>query len=318
MAQIPPHSQPYKPAIPQPASPPEPSRPSLLAGMPALSEWLTPADHTHAADHTRVAPQGLAASLHAFLDRITGHGEAPARPEAELLGVQQRLAQLGYPLEASGQSDDATVSVLKRFQQAHGLPQSGQADAPTLEALKRAEVKHQDELAAIEKLKTMKPSELHQLGRKDPKAFFQALLPAALESERKYGVPAVMTLVQAAVESDFARSPIGGYNLFGIKGAGPAGTVELKTREVIKGKNHTVSAGFAKYHNFYEAASSHGQLFTNGYYDKAMEQYARDKDSLKFIDNIAKIYATDPHYAQALKNRIAEYDLLDLVAQARQ
>lgn len=169
-------------------------------------------------------------------------------------------------------------------------------------------------IAALEKLK---PAELHKLGRKDPAAFFKALLPAALESERRSGAPAVMTLVQAAVESDFARSPIGGYNIFGIKGEGPAGTIRLRTREVIKGKNHYVKEPFAKYHNFYEAVREHGKLYNNGHYDKAMAQYAKDKDVMKFVDGVAKIYATDPKYARTLKTRIEEYGLLEMVAAAR-
>lgn len=190
-------------------------------------------------------------------------------------------------------------------------------DGRIVKATSPEEQKRSEQQAAIEKLKTMKPAELHKLGRKDPTAFFKTLLPAALESERKYGSPAVMTLVQAAVESDFARSPIGGYNLFGIKGEGPAGTVNARTREVIKGKNHHLRQPFAKYHNFYEAASAHGQLFTNGYYDKAMEQYAKDKNVMAFIDNISKTYATDPHYARTLKAKIAEYGILDIVARNR-
>jgi flagellum-specific peptidoglycan hydrolase FlgJ len=160
--------------------------------------------------------------------------------------------------------------------------------------------------AAIEKLKTMKPAELAKLGKTDKKAFFQALLPAALESERKYGVPAEVTLAQAAVESGWAKSPIGGYNIFGIKGSGPAGTVSLATKE---GSGTPSRARFAKYNNFYEAVGEHGQLYNNGYYKKGMSQYAKDKNVSKFIDNIARIYATAPNYATKLKGVIKSYGL---------
>lgn len=161
--------------------------------------------------------------------------------------------------------------------------------------------------AAIEKLKTMKPAELAKLGKTDKKAFFHALLPAALESERKYGVPAEVTLAQAALESGWAKSPIGGYNIFGIKGSGPAGTVSLATKE---GSGTASRARFAKYNNFHEAVGEHGRTYNNGYYKKGMSQYAKDKNPNRFVDNIARVYATAPNYASKVKSVISNYGLI--------
>lgn len=166
----------------------------------------------------------------------------------------------------------------------------------------------------LQRLKEMKPAELKQLGKSDKKAFFAALLPAALESERKYGVPAEVTLAQAALESGWARSPIGGYNLFGIKGSGPAGTVSLATTE---GSGRASRAKFAKYHNFLEAVGEHGKVYNNGAYTKGMQAYAKDPNPLKFVDNIAKVYATAPNYASQLKSIINKYDLQELAAASR-
>lgn len=302
--------------VPQPT----PLPPQLR--LPPLNLALAPADHT------QVASAGKALGQHSFLDEIS---HADALTLTTLFGgslriedtgeavreLQTRLTALGYGVEASAVMGPSTCEVLKHFQQDHGLEPTGEFGATTLNALKLAEQKQDEQQASISRLKAMKPKELHKLGRKDSKAFFKALLPAALESERKYGSPAVMTLVQAAVESDFARSPIGGYNIFGIKGEGPAGTVRTETREVIKGKSHYVREPFAKYHNFYEAVGAHGKLYNNGHYDKAMAQYAKDKNVLAFVENIAKTYATDPNYARTLKTRIAEYGLLELVAKNR-
>jgi flagellum-specific peptidoglycan hydrolase FlgJ len=161
----------------------------------------------------------------------------------------------------------------------------------------------------------MKPAELAKLGKTDKKAFFAALLPAALESERKYGVPAEVTLAQAALESGWAKSPIGGYNIFGIKGSGPAGSVKLGTVEY---GNQATKARFAKYHNFYEAIGEHGKVYNNGSYKKGMAQYAKDKNPQKFIDNIAKIYATTPGYGATLKSMISKYKLQDMANASRQ
>lgn len=298
-----------KPALPLPFDPAKLPEPRLTA----------------VADNTRVVPAGNAARMHAFLDE-GGHLASAApfggvlkqgQQGAAVSELQGRLNALGYPAERTGVMDGPTADLLKRLQSDHGLTPTGDCDEKTMSTIQGLEQKHAQQQEAIDKLKAIKPSELHKLGVKHPKAFFKTLLPAALESERKYGAPAVMTLVQAAVESDFARSPIGGYNIFGIKNKGPAGTVKAKTREVINGKTHHVREPFAKFHNFYEAASAHGELYTKPCYKEAMDQYAKDKSVMNFIENIAPIYATDPNYANVLKNRIDEYDLLNLVKKNR-
>lgn len=170
-------------------------------------------------------------------------------------------------------------------------------------------------LQGIQSLTYMSPQMLKQLGQKSPNAFFKALLPAAIESEKKYGVPAAVTLAQAALESGWARSPIGGYNIFGIKGRGPGGSVNVSTQEFIRGRYVTIRDNFAKYNNFYEAVSAHGKLFHNGYYNKGIKGYAQDKNPLVFVDNIAKTYATDPNYAKKIKDIIKNHNLLNMVQQ---
>lgn len=171
-----------------------------------------------------------------------------------------------------------------------------------------------DQPNAIDKLKEMKPAELKRLGSSDKKAFFAALLPAALESEKKYGVPAEVTLAQAALESGWGKHAIGGYNIFGIKGSGPAGTVSLATKE---GSGTPSRARFAKFNNFHEAIVEHGQMFNNGSYKKGMSNYAKDKNPLKFTDNIASAYATAPNYASQVKSIINKYGLQKIAGEAR-
>lgn len=171
-------------------------------------------------------------------------------------------------------------------------------------------VRHQQAITALE---TMQPAELKELGKSDKQAFFDALLPAAIESEKKYGVPAELTLAQAALESGWAASPIGGYNIFGIKGTGPAGKTSVNTKEFYDGKWVSVKDGFAKYNNFAEAMERHGKLFHNGYYDKAVDQFAKDRNTYAFIDNIQGIYATDPRYSQKIKSIIEDYNLTQKV-----
>lgn len=167
---------------------------------------------------------------------------------------------------------------------------------------------------SINKLKSITPSELKRLGQNDKLGFFKALLPAALESERRYGVPASVTLAQAALESGWARSPIGGYNIFGIKGSGNAGSATVKTKEFINGRYVTITDKFAKYSNFHDAVMSHGKVYQADYkgYQKGLEKYERNKNPYEFIDTVAKTYATSPTYAKKIKEIMNEYDLVNL------
>lgn len=158
-------------------------------------------------------------------------------------------------------------------------------------------------------LNALSPSELANLGANDKAAFFAALRPAAEEAERVYGVPAAVTLAQAALESGWGKYAIGGYNIFGIKGTGPAGTVAKETQEWDGSQYITITDNFAKYNNFYEAVVEHGKLFHNGYYDKAVNQFAQDHDYRSFINNIQGIYATDPQYSSKLFSLIDQYGL---------
>lgn len=163
-----------------------------------------------------------------------------------------------------------------------------------------------EEEAAIASLT---PERLAELGRTDPAAFFEALRPAAEAAERLYGVPAAITLAQAALESSWGEHGIGGYNIFGMKGTGPAGSVDKETWEHLNGQDVTVVDTFALFNNYGEAILEHGELFHNGYYDQAMAQYAQDGDPFAFAYNITGIYATDPAYGDKITNIIRTYGL---------
>lgn len=162
-------------------------------------------------------------------------------------------------------------------------------------------------------IRDLTPAQLRQLGQqRDKTAFFQALLPAAVAAERQYGVPASVTLAQAALESGWAKSPIGGYNIFGIKGRGSAGTTNVATHEYINGSRKNIVDKFALYHNFEDAMIAHGKLFHNGRYDKGIREFAQNRDPYRFVDNVGHIYATGPKYAKDIKGMMQKYDLVEM------
>jgi flagellum-specific peptidoglycan hydrolase FlgJ len=167
---------------------------------------------------------------------------------------------------------------------------------------------------AAEKLKTVSPQQLEKLGTNNKPEFFKTLLPAALESERIYGVPASVTLAQAALESGWASASIGGYNIFGIKGSGPAGTINLRTKEWENGRYVTINANFAKYNNFYEAVMKHGEVFLAPYngYKNGIQDYAAKKDDYRFVDLVSGTYATSPTYKNDIKSIMRDFDLVNM------
>ncbi len=153
------------------------------------------------------------------------------------------------------------------------------------------------------------PADLARLGATDKARFFAALKPAAVEAEKKYGVPWQVTLAQVALESGWGKHQAGAYNIFGIKGTGPAGSETKATREFRNGRYVGENARFAAYHNFGEAIEQHGKLFHNGHYDKAVANFARNPDPVQFARDIHGIYATDPGYANKLIGIMRDYNL---------
>jgi flagellum-specific peptidoglycan hydrolase FlgJ len=139
--------------------------------------------------------------------------------------------------------------------------------------------------------------------------FIDMLVPGAVAAQRKYGVPAAVTIAQAIEESGWGQSGLAArdYNLFGIKGTGPAGSDMLPTQEFENGQMVNRTAIFRVYHNFAESIDDHGRLLaTSGYYRQAM---ADRQNPDKFAASLTGIYATDPAYGTKLIGIMQQYDL---------
>jgi hypothetical protein len=103
--------------------------------------------------------------------------------------------------------------------------------------------------------------------------FINTVGVAAQHSQQNTGVPASVSVAQAILESDWGRSRLTrqANNLFGIKGAGTAGSVSLATWEHIDGSDVVVQAGFRAYYTLEESVDDHGRFFTrNKRYADAM------------------------------------------------
>jgi len=155
-----------------------------------------------------------------------------------------------------------------------------------------------------------------------PKDFVYKYLTAAKNAEMQTGVPALVTLTQAAVESKWGDvAP--GFNFFGIKDTdGLNGNEQLLlTHEYLDNPNakfpkivnivqlaqrrykYTVYDYFRKYPDAESAFTDHGAfLVKNERYKEALAS----KDPIAVLQGIAKAgYATDPDYASLL-TRVAE------------
>jgi hypothetical protein len=285
-----------------------PGTPGPYAGVPRLTP-LTPHWSTGP-----VAPSWATGQA----NPTWSQGPAAAR---DAVAVRPNLPTRGIPAVAPGLWDQigttvsdavrptaitaelATFQLWNRLRSAFGVSGTAVAGAGTLQLASGGGTT----------TRHVSPQELRRLGQTDKQAFFRALLPAALLAEKHYGVPVSVTLAQAAIESGWGKSPIGGYNIFGIKGSGTAGTTKVwttdETKSGVRFRNYT---NFAVYRDLEDAVMAHGKLFHNGYYDKGMKQFAKDHDPYRFLKNIAGTYANGAKYDAAVSKVMKDFNLVAL------
>jgi flagellar protein FlgJ len=147
-----------------------------------------------------------------------------------------------------------------------------------------------------------------------PAAFIAAIGPAAQTCMKRTGVPASVTVAQAALESSWGRRAPG-FNLFGIKADpswhGPA-VLEV-THEVVHGQPITITAAFRAYDDWQGSIDDHAAFLSgNPRYHAAFACAS----GIEFAHAIAHAgYATDPQYADKLIEIIHAHDLMALDAE---
>lgn len=145
--------------------------------------------------------------------------------------------------------------------------------------------------------------------------FVESVVKAAVNIQKKHGLPAAAIAAQACLETGYGKAvPREGskysYNLFGIKGVGPAGSVRCQTWEVYNGKSVTVMADFKAFHSYEESFEGYVDfIFKNSRYAKA-RTIADPDEYLKEIHRAG--YATDPAYYTKLKSIMDTFNMRDL------
>ena len=118
---------------------------------------------------------------------------------------------------------------------------------------------------------------------------------------------AKLTASQAILESRLLGNPSGlarNNNLFGIKGKGTAGTVNMRTREVYGGKSVYENAGFAKNSTLTDSFKQHRNLLERSRYKNVWNAKSLPEAAQAVR---AAGYATDPRYPQKLINIYNKY-----------
>ena len=146
-------------------------------------------------------------------------------------------------------------------------------------------------------------------GLPSQQAFFERILPYALQTQNMTGIPASVTMAQAALESGWGKHAPGN-NFFGIKGSGPAGSQKLSTREFIAGKWRRTVSNFRRYNDPMESFLDHAQVISEGRYLKhAMKHTSSAKEFVHALQSGKTRYATDPNYEAKILRMIARYGL---------
>ena len=147
----------------------------------------------------------------------------------------------------------------------------------------------------------------------EPREFVRFLYPAAQAIEAETGISAAAMIAQAALETGWLRAPVKdrydgrpAYNLFNLKGQGPAGSVRAFDTEHYRGGRQTVEHCFRAYRSYDESFRDYANLIlTLPRYGRAAEVR---HDALAFLKELAAAgYANDPEYVQKLESILRRY-----------
>ncbi len=116
----------------------------------------------------------------------------------------------------------------------------------------------------------------------------------------------MVTVAQAALESNWGLSKLSleANNYFGIKAHRTQEQIEMKTGECEHGATVVVQAEFAKYPSMLDCFQSRDRILLHGACYASARRVLGDEAG--FITEIAKHWATDPKYAEKLREVLQE------------
>lgn len=146
------------------------------------------------------------------------------------------------------------------------------------------------------------------------KQFVSQVAPAAQREQKKYGIPASITIAQAGLESQWGNSRLGNKynNLFGMKASKGEDNVRMYTIENINGKQRYIPQYFAVYQTWDDSIKAHTNIIVNGTKDNhhRFDGVRTNTNYRKAAQELQKNgYATDPNYANKLIYAIQKFGL---------
>ncbi len=142
--------------------------------------------------------------------------------------------------------------------------------------------------------------------------FPESIVLAAQHAERETGCPTCVTLAQWAEESSYGAVVPAANNPFGMKWyqGCPYPYRVARTKEWTGQHYVTIEARWIVFPDEHAAFTEHGRLLMDphGPYATAVP-FAHDW--VKFVQRVAQVYATDPHYQAHLMNLVEQYRLFD-------
>jgi flagellum-specific peptidoglycan hydrolase FlgJ len=139
------------------------------------------------------------------------------------------------------------------------------------------------------------------------------IVEAAQAAQRKWKIPASVSLSQWALESGWGKhTPPGSNNPFGYKALPGQPSVTVQTREFVHGRYITINAPFRKFDSLADAFDEHARLLAQAApYAKAREVLP---SPINFVHALTGIYATDPAYGSELTtiiigDKLTQYDV---------
>jgi flagellum-specific peptidoglycan hydrolase FlgJ len=140
----------------------------------------------------------------------------------------------------------------------------------------------------------------------DRATFINTIYPLAQDEESRSGIHPLITITQAAHESNWGNSGLTrkANNLFGFTGDSWAAegkpVIKLPTSEFVHDQWITIERPFRAYGSWSESIRDWASLMQRPRYVKALDA-AKRGDIVDFATEVATAgYATDPKYAEAL------------------
>jgi flagellum-specific peptidoglycan hydrolase FlgJ len=130
--------------------------------------------------------------------------------------------------------------------------------------------------------------------------FIKQAYEAATQSSEQSGMPPLVTVSQAALESNWGQSGLSreANNYFGIKAHGSHARIVMKTHECEKGTEVVIAAAFAKYASMLDCFRCRdGIIGKAAVYAEARKKLGNEAE---FVVELARHWATDPKYAEKL------------------